>query len=213
MAESPRETLDRFSSFPFKAALILSASYIVVFETLDFMPLLPQPWSGLNWVRNMLFGMFFPLTWPFVWAAFEIGFLLFGAIALFKRRIRRASSFACACLIVPLVVFALPRLTIFSPYYWYVLLNQVKLERAGKVHSQTGDPVPVVLETRDVSFGLVSNPATFISIVYDEIDGLRDSPEPARRLSAVEGREAFFEGAFLTVRPLFGHFYVVTATY
>jgi hypothetical protein len=81
-----------------------------------------------------------------------------------------------AIIAIPLTLLILGRLFIFDPYYWYVLANKARFTAEAKSAFKAGSPVFAVIETRDVSIGMVTTPPTFVSIIYDESDEILLDP-------------------------------------
>jgi hypothetical protein len=147
--------------------------------------------------------------------AFAAILILLMAIELVRLRFRRLFSLACAVIAMHLIFFTIARITIFSPYYWYFLLNQSRFEGAVEARTRPGSPAFVKLEQRNVSTGLAINAPTFTAIVYDESDELGHTPaERSASWNAQHGKELSMDqgGAprAYTARRLHAHFYLVT---
>lgn len=137
-----------------------------------------------------------------------IGLVLGACIALLKGRFRRAFWLCCAIASVPLVLICSLRLVVFSPYFWYVLVNQARFTTAARAETRPGAQTFAVLETRDVSRGLVISGNVFISIVYDQTDELaRDPPRPPEDWRTRSGGWIF--GGRYTASRLHGHFFLI----
>jgi hypothetical protein len=152
-------------------------------------------------------SMFIFLTFLIFLVALAVGLI----VTLVRRRFRTALSLACALVVVPLLLVGPRHLFVCNLYYWYVLFNQAQFETAARQASPP--PTFAVLETRDVSTGLVINPNIFASIVYDESSELgaiptERSPEWERRNKDALQRLRGSDGEY-AVQHLRGHFFLV----
>jgi hypothetical protein len=136
-------------------------------------------------------------------------------VALARLRFRRALSLACAIAVIPLVFVGLVRLIIFDPWYWYVLLNQSRFATEARAASSSGPPAFAILEDRDVSVGLATNPPLFAAVVYDESDELGlPTTQRSPAWEARNGKRLLADNNLVVgVRHLLGHFYLVNRTY
>jgi hypothetical protein len=151
-------------------AVLLAASK----QTIDFV-VNPTIRSILDWPSVLIFAAFLVFL-----VALAIGLI----VTLVRRRFRTALSLACALAVVPLLLVGTRHLFFCNLYYWYVLFNQTQFETAARKASPP--PTFAVLETRDVSTGLVINPNIFASIVDDETSQL--GVLPAERSSQWQNR-------------------------
>lgn len=167
---------DSYSWRPLVRATALATIFVGWTGALEFMPCQSSLANGFDVLRLTM-----DLLFPFV-ALVVLGFGAFLAVgagvALIGRRFRRALSLACAAATIPLLVVAHNRVGTFSPYYWYVMGNEVRFEAVAR-SSTAKAPVFAILETRDVSIGgltTVATPPSYVSIVYDESDEIGLSP-------------------------------------
>ena len=194
-------------------AIGLTAIFVVQMTVLEFFPM---PKGGLG------FGLRLALNFavPFV-GFFVIGFAIWLAVAAMlasiKRRFRRAASLIIAIIAIPLAALVLGRLFIFDPYYWYVVANKDRFTAEAKAASKATSPAFAVLESRDVSFGLATNPPTFISIIYDESDEIGLDPSarsPEWRTvhqQQIERAAGSYIDEWQFVKHLRGHFFLLHA--
>jgi len=138
---------------------------------------------------------------------FVIAAVIATAVVLARRQFRRAISLACAAAAVPAVIFGQAHLTICSPYFWYVLTHETQLKAKALALAESQSPTFAGAETRDVSRGLVVNPAIFASVVYDEAGeaGLEGRLRAWRRFD-------FGGDAILKIERLPSQFYLVETT-
>lgn len=139
-------------------------------------------------------------------------------VALARFRIRRSFSLLCALAALPLIVYAGYGLTICSPYFWYVLLNQSHFEEMASADKRPGAPAFAIVETRDASPMMLLAPLVLHLVVYDESDEL--GRPPSERSPAWEARNGtrLSDGGgvrmvYGVLRHLRGHFYLVEQTY
>ena len=148
---------------------------------------------------------------------FAIWLAVAAMLAAIKRRFRRAASLIIAIIATPLAGLVLGRLFIFDPYYWYVVANKDRFTAEAKAASKAGSPAFAVLETRDVSIGMVTTPPTFVSIIYDESDGIGFDPSARsqewRNLhhEQIELAAGGYVDDWQFVKHLTGHFFLLHA--
>ncbi len=206
--------LDNYSWRPLLWATLLAITLVGWMGALNFMPIRP-PLAGGFGVRLTL-----DLWFPFV-ALAVLGFgavLAIGAcVALIRRRFRRALSLAWAAATIPLLVGSHHYVGIFSPYYWYVMENHARFEAEARSLSTAKTPVFAILETRDVSIGLVTTPPSYVSVVYDESDEIgldpeSRSPEWKVRNDEIVGRHVGgYVASWRWTQHLRGHFFLLGA--
>jgi len=143
-------------------------------QFLNFVPCCETSTNDVSNARLVL-----DILWPIgflLLMGFAALLLVMMALAVVKRRFRRLLLFACAVVAIFFIPFLPNWLAVLSPYYWYVLFNQSRLEGAARA----AHPGPVsfaTLEQRDVSTGFATDLTSFMSIIYDESDELGRSPE------------------------------------
>ena len=203
---------NRYRFWPIASALILAACYAAMMQYLFFVPLGP---ASHPTARTFLMGL--DLLSPIVLLVVEAILVVAVLVTLARLRFRRTLIYLCAALCIPIVIIGVGRVTVFNPYFWYVLFNLNQLEAAAKSAAGTTAPAFVKLEGRDVSTGLVSNPPTFTSIIYDESDELGLAPEKRSRAWVTKNEPVLLatgDANFTVVRidHLWGHFYLVVSS-
>jgi hypothetical protein len=212
--ETPRtKRPDSYIRLPLYLAIAGATASVIWIRFLDFVPLGRGP-SGT--VRDLL-NIFLPLG-ALILIAPVLVLIVWMMVALARRRFRRGLSLLCAVMVMPLIMWGGLRLTFFDPYYWYVMLNSPRFEREIKAETRAGVPTFVRLEDRDVSVGLVINPPTFTSIVYDESDELgRAAANRSLEWNIRNGIRLAADGGgnrmVYSAQHLYGHFYLVTSSY
>lgn len=155
-------------------------------QFLYFVPVNPSDHGSVYVVRGLL-NISQPLGALLILGLVAV-LLVRAMVALVRRRFRLMLSLGCAIALIPLIMVAGLHLVIFSPYYWYALLNQSRFEEVARSAKKPGIPLVVSLERRDVSTGLAVNQPTFTSIIFDE--RAETTPDPTRQ-------------------HLYGHFYLI----
>jgi hypothetical protein len=192
-------------------AAVLAAQTTV----LAFFPSRP-PWTSIAFAMRFALDLALPLVFLCI-CGFAIWLAVAAVLALLKRRLRRALSFVLALVAIPLVFVVQAELVMFDPYYWYVLANEARFEAEAKAISKANAPAFAVVETRDVSIGMVTTPPRFRSIIYDESDEVGLDPEGRsvdwreRNLAQLQSAAANYAEPWYWVRRLAGHFYLVEA--
>ena len=203
---------NRYRFWPIASALILAACYAAMMQYLFFAPLGP---ASHPTVRTFLMGL--DLLSPFVLLAAEAILILAVLVTLVRLRFRRMLTYLCAALSIPIVIIGVSRIIVFNPYFWYVLFNLNQLEETAKSAAGSTTPAFVKLDGRDVSIGLVSNPPTFTSVIYDESDELGLAPEKRSQAWVTKNEPILLatgDANFIVERVdhLWGHFYLVVST-
>ena len=129
-------------------------------------------------------------------AFFVVGLLISAGIALWRRHFRQMASSILAIAVIPICYVVIAKAPFFDPWLWYVIANHTRFEALAESNSPSSGPKFAVIETRDVSAGLVINGNHFIDLVYDESDAI--GLEPSERPSIWQTRTVF--GACLSLR-------------
>jgi hypothetical protein len=179
---------------------------------IDFLPLGA---SGLLWPHGSN-GSFQsairPLFESFVLivlalAFFAVGLLISAGIALWHRHFRRMASSLLAIAVIPICYVVIWNAPFFDPWLWYVIANHTRFEALAASNSPSSGPKFAVIDSRDVSSGLVINGNHFIDLVYDESDAI--GLEPSERPSIWQTRTMFGATPFPKGKRLYGHFFRV----
>lgn len=176
----------------------------------------PMPKGGVGFGLRLSLDLAAPPVF-FGLLGFAIWLAVAAMLAAIKRRFRRAASLIIAIIAIPLAGLVLGRLFIFDPYYWYVVANKDRFTAEAKAASKAGSPAFAVLETRDVSIGMVTTPPTFVSIIYDESDGIGFDPSARsqewRNLhhEQIELAAGGYVDDWQFVKQLTGHFFLLHA--
>ena len=137
--------------------------------------------------------------------------ILFGlVVAIVRLRLRRVISLGCAMASMPLIMLTVFSVPVFSPYYWYVMVNQSRFESAVKAAKQPKGRAFIILGMRDVSTGSVINPPTFASIVYDQSDELERTP--VQQSPEWKAHNHSYSPTAYSAHHLYGRFYLVWST-
>ena len=210
MAEHRR--VDTYAFHLVWLAIGLTTIFVVQMTVLEFFPM---PKGGLGFGLRLALDLAVPFVGIFV-TGFAIWLAVAAVLASIKRRFRRAASHVIAIIAIPLAALILGRLFIFDPYYWYVVAHKDRFIAEAKAASKSGSPSFAVLETRDVSFGLATNPPTFISIIYDESDEIGLDPlARSQEWRTVHQEQIDLAASFVEdwqfVKHLTGHFFLLHA--
>lgn len=203
---------DRYIWSPLYLGIAVATIYVAWAQFLNFVPFRSR--EPVDVVRDLL-NFLLPLV-SLISIVVVLVFAVRTMFALAKGRWRRALSLLCAAVAMPLIVVGGLRLTFLNPYYWHVILNAQRFERAVKAETQAGVPAFVILERRDVSIGIVTTSPAFTAVIYDESDelcaGANGSPDVivigGVRLPADHVARPMLYG----VDHLHGHFYLVTSS-
>jgi len=116
------------------------------------------------------------------------------------------ASSIIAIAVIPICYVAVAEAPFLDPWLWYVIANHTRFESLAASNSPSSGPKFAVIESRDVSAGLVINGNHFIDLVYDESDAI--GLEPSERPSIWRTRTVF--GApYPAGKRLYGHFFKV----
>lgn len=170
MAEHRR--VDAYAFHLVWLAIGFTTIYMVQMTVLEFFPM---PKAGVGFGLRLALDMAVPFVGLFI-TGFAIWLAVAMVLAAVKRHFRRTASLIAAIIAIPLAGLVLGRLFIFDPYYWYVVVHHDHFTAEAKSASKAGSLAFAVLETRDVSIGMVTNPPTYISIIYDESDEIGLDP-------------------------------------
>jgi hypothetical protein len=193
---------DKFVWWPIAGAAMTAAVFIPLETFLDFVPIGDPRLGGLRNVLEILevigvLGVVF------------IGGLIFvvlGVVLLFTRQWPTLISWLIAPIAFVALVLALKSLWLLDPYYWFVVTQQDRLLTAARASRH---PPIMIVDSRDVSKGLVTTPSTVTTILYDPSDSLLDrsrDPEWKTLKHDVFNDDLAWIGA---VHHLHGHFYIV----
>jgi hypothetical protein len=179
---------------------------------IDFLPLGA---SGLLWPQGgggslqaairPFFEILLLIALPL--AFFVVGLLISAGIALWRRHVRQMASGILAIAVIPICYLVIAKAPFFDPWLWYVIANHTRFEALAASNSPSGGPKFAVIESRDVSAGLVVNGNHFTTLVYDESDAV--GLEPSERPSIWRTRTMFGATPFPEGERLYGHFFRV----
>ena len=184
-------------------------------KALEFLPSMP-PQAGIAFGMRLALDLALPFVFLCL-CGFAIWLVAGAVLALIKRRVRRGLSLIFAIIAIPLLFVVQARLNMFDPYYWYVLANETRFETKAKSISGVGAAVFAVVETRDVSIGMVTTPPRYASIVYDESDEIgldpadRSADWRVRSEARLEPATAGYSEPWVSVEHLVGHFFLLRA--
>ncbi|MGO9545862.1 MAG: hypothetical protein ACLPPF_13870 [Rhodomicrobium sp.] len=193
----------------------LAAVFAAQMKALEFLPSMP-PKAGIAFGARLALDLALPFIFLCL-CGFAIWLVAGAVLALIKRRVRRGLSFIFAIIAIPLLFVMQARLNMFDPYYWYVLANVASFETQAKSISRAGAVAFAVVETRDVSIGIVTAPPRYASIVYDESDEIgldpadRSADWRVRNQARLEPATAGYLEPWLSVKHLVGHFFLLRA--
>jgi len=139
-------------------------------------------------------------------AAFVVGLLIAGGIALWRRHFRRVASSISAIMAIPICFVVVAKVPLFDPWLWYAIANITRFEALAASDPRPNGPKYAEIEVRDVSTGLVINGNHFIALVYDESDAV--GLDPSERPSIWRIRTEF-GSPFPRGRRLYGHLFRV----
>ncbi len=208
----PNMPANRSRLWPIVLALTLAVCQAAMMQYLFFVPLGP---ASHPTARTFLMGL--ELLSPFVLLAVEALLIVGIIVTLVRLRFRGALTYLCAALSIPLVIIGVSRIIVFNPYFWYVLFNLHQLESAAQSSAGATTPAFVKLDGRDVSTGLIINPPTFTSLIYDESDELGLAPAKRSQAWVTKNEPTLLATgvANFTVERidhLWGHIYLVVST-
>jgi hypothetical protein len=95
----------------------------------------------------------------------------------------------------------------FDPWLWYVIANHTHFEAMAASNPPSSGPKFAVIESREVSAGLVINGNHFVALVYDESDTV--GLEPSERPGIWRTRAMFGGMSFPRGKRLYDHFFSV----
>jgi uncharacterized SAM-binding protein YcdF (DUF218 family) len=127
----PAKRPDSYIVLPLYLAIAGATASVAGTQFLDFVPL----GRGAIGAFRALLNIFLPLG-ILVLIALALTLTVWMMASLARRRFRRALSLLCAVIAIPLIMWGGLRLTVFNPYYWYVMLNYPRLEREIKATAQ-----------------------------------------------------------------------------
>lgn len=206
----------RVDAYAFHLVWLAIGTTTVFMAQMRVLEFFPQPREGVGFALRLALDFAAPLVF-FGLLGFAVWLAVAAMLAAIKRRFRRAASLVIAIVAIPLAGLVLGRLFIFDPYYWYVVANKDRFTAEAKAASKEGSPAFAVLESRDVSFGLATNPPTFASIIYDEsgeigLDASARSPEwRTLHQQQIESAAGGFIDEWQFVKHLTGHFFLLHA--
>ena len=120
---------------------------------------------------------------------FAVGLSISAGITLWHRHFRRMASSLLAIAVIPICYVVIWNAPFFDPWLWYVIANHTRFEALAASNSPSSGPKFAVIDSRDVSSGLVINGNHFIDLVYDESDAI--GLEPSERPSIWQTRTVF----------------------
>jgi hypothetical protein len=209
---SRHQPSDRWGTRRIWIACACSAVFAFSPRMINFLPLGA---SGLLWPHGSfgsLQGAIRPLFEIMVLIAlplafFVVGLLISAGIALWRRHFRQLASSLLAIAAIPICYAVIRNAPIFDPWLWYVIANHTRFEALAASNSPSSGPKFAVIESRDVSAGLVINGNHFIDLVYDESDAI--GLEPSQRPNIWQTRTMFGATPFPKGKRLYGHFFRV----
>lgn len=144
-------------------------------------------------------------------AGFVVGLLIAAGIALWHLHARRMASSIAAILAIPICLTVVARVSLFDPWFWYVLANRTGFDALAASGSLSKGPKYAVVAGSDVSTGLAGlNPNHFVLIIYDGTDAV--GLDPSERPAIWRTRSMNPEGSYIPIprgTRLFGHFFRV----